>query len=47
MKKMELEQVRLAYESPCIEVLHWECDVLMDVLKGSTDVGEEYPEVWG
>ena len=42
-KKMQTTTTRLAYETPCIELMCWDEDILM----ASTDVGEEYPEYWG
>ena len=38
MENMEQKQAKLVYETPSVEVLHWECDIIMT----STDVGGEY-----
>ena len=40
--KMQTETMRLAYETPCVELLSWESDVLMS----SPDIGTEYPGDW-
>ena len=40
--KMQNETMRLAYESPCVEVLL--CGE--DVVRTSSDAGEQYPEGW-
>ena len=42
--KMQTEAVRLAYETPDVQFICWEEDVL--AANGSTDVGEEYPDDW-
>lgn len=40
--KKQTETMRLAYESPCVDLTCLE----EDILTVSTDVGKEYPDTW-